>query len=201
MTAIGIGKFAAAPKVGRLAPIVARASAADSSVIPCVVSDGSIDRNGNKVLPTAWDLKHAKKGCPLLWDGDTSSIESVLGGMTNIRIEGSRLLADAEFMSGDVNPAAGCVLEMFRGGFLRAFQAEYSVREYSRSTDKLRPGGLDFTKVELLAVSVVTLPINPNALAEARAAGLDLRPLADLASRALTRKDLPEMARRDYELI
>jgi len=48
-----------------------------------------------------------------------------------------------------------------------------------------RPFGIDFTKQELLEISVCPVPCNPNALQEAKANGIDTGPLREWASKVL----------------
>lgn len=185
----------------RLAPIVARASAADCRVITAVVlSDEFVDRNNNRFLSTAWATAiRARQSLPLLAFGDTENIESVCGLVKNLRLSGGRLLGDAVFVPGDVNPAAETLFQLFDGGWLKFMQMIAAPLEYARA--KSPRTGLDITKADPLAVEAVAIGTNPNAIVAAKAAGVDLAPLAVLAGRALTRKDLPEMSRHDYELI
>jgi HK97 family phage major capsid protein len=60
--------------------------------------------------------------------------------------------------------------------------------EWRAANDRSRPGGLDFTKVEMLELSAVPVPALPTALATARSAGINLRPLVDWTERALDSK-------------
>lgn len=82
---------------------------------------------------------------------------------------------DIEFADAETYPFADTVHRFYKGGFLNAVSVGWLPLEWSASKDRTRPGGIDFTKAELLEVSCVPVPSLPTALAEARARGIITR--------------------------
>ncbi len=184
----------------RLAPLVTPAGGASDRVVTAVLSDETVDRNDTRIFASAWqDEIRARRRVPLLFAGDAANVDSVLGDVGNLRLEGSRLIGDLRFMPADVNPAAETVRQMYAGGWLSAAQPVYIATEASRA--KAPRTGVDVTKLDLLAWAAVPIPVNPNALTLAKAAGVDLRPLAAFVGRSLEQRTLNPMARHNYELI
>jgi len=88
---------------------------------------------------------------------------------------------------------------LVKGGFLSATSVSWNPLEWKYSTDRSRPGGIDFLKQELLEVSQVPVPALPAALVEARRRGIDTQPLAEWASRLLDGRAIPEKQRGALE--
>ena len=63
---------------------------------------------------------------------------------------------------------------MVKGGFVNSVSVGFQPIEWTLAKDKARPGGIDFKKQKLLEISVVPIPANENAIALARAAGIDV---------------------------
>jgi hypothetical protein len=98
------------------------------------------------------------------------------------------------------NPLADVVYQMIKGGFLNAVSVGFSPIEWKQTSDKSRPGGIDFSKVELLEISIVPIPALPSALVQARAAGIETRIFADWAANQLT-KDSSIISRASLNVI
>jgi phage head maturation protease len=56
------------------------------------------------------------------------------------------------------------VAALLSGGFLRSVSVGFRPLEFRFSSDPARQGGIDFTKQELLEISVVPVPANAEAL-------------------------------------
>jgi hypothetical protein len=95
---------------------------------------------------------------------------------------------------------ADTVYKMLLAGILNAVSVGFPPIEWKFSTDKARSGGIDFLRQEMVEGSVVPIAANPNALLQARAAGIDVRPFADWATREL-QKDQPIMSRATLNTI
>src|SRR5208282_2406240 len=87
------------------------------------------------------------------------------------------------------------------GGFLNATSVAWLPREWKFSEDRARPGGVDFSKVELLEVSQVPVPALPTALATARRCGIDTRPIFAWAERMLDTNGFQAIPRVELELL
>lgn len=158
----------------RLASSEAPTVAQDDRVVSFVFSDGSVDRYGDTIDARGWQLDGYNANPVALFGHDSASVENVIGKARNVRVEGSRLVGDIEFAEATVNPNAEIVFQMIKGGYLSTVSVGFAPIEWAQTKDRKRPGGIDFKKQELLEISVVPIPANPNAVALARAAGIDV---------------------------
>ena len=186
--------------VVHLAPDVPPVITSADRTLSFVFSNGGIDRYGDRIDPAGWDLKNYSANPIVLFGHCAGTVENVVGRAQNVRVQGGQLLGDIEFMSGEINPLAETVFQMYKAGFLSAVSVGFAPIEFKFSSDKARQGGIDFSKVELLECSLVPIPALPSALIQARAAGIDARPVAEWAGRQLSTK-APAMPRTALETI
>jgi hypothetical protein len=109
------------------------------------------------------------------------------------------MVGTAEYADRDTYPFADTIFRLVKGGFLNAVSTGWIPLQWKFSTDRSRPGGIDFSKVELLEVSQVPVPALPTALATARAQGIDTGPLVEWAERMLDGNDLAVLPRVELE--
>lgn len=170
-------------------------AAADERAVTFVFSDSSVDRYGDTIDARGWALDNFRANPVVLFGHDSGSVENVIGRAHNLRVQGEQLVGDIEFMTEEVNPQAETVYRMVKGGFLKTVSVGFLPLEWAATKDKARPGGIDFRKQELMEVSIVPIPANPNALAQAKAAGIDVDRLG------LVVADAPKIAKRGlYEV-
>ena len=156
---------------------------ANGRVVRYVLSTPAIGRDQHTVAADAWVLSNYLKNPVFLWAHDDTL--PPIGRMVEIGTVGNQLKGTVEYADRDLNPFADTIYRLVVGGYLNAVSASWRPLEWSFARDKDRPGGIDFTKVDLLEVSQVGLPALPAALAEARRAGIDTNPLYAWAGRAL----------------
>jgi HK97 family phage prohead protease len=149
-------------------------AATDDRTFTFVFSDESVDRYGDVIFARGWDLANFNANPIALFGHDAGTVENVIGRAKNVRVEGSRLIGDIEFMGADVNPNAEAVYQMVKGGFLKTVSVGFQPIEWELAKDKSRPQGVNFKKQELLEISIVPIPANANALLLAKAAGIDI---------------------------
>lgn len=150
------------------------ASDSEERIVSFVFSDNTVDRYGDVIDARGWQLDNFRKSPVALFGHRTDAAESVIGKARNVRVEGGRLIGEIEFAEAAVNPTAETVYQMVKGGFLTACSVGFAPVEWSLSKEKGRQGGIDFKRQELLEISVVPVPANPNAIALAKAAGIDV---------------------------
>jgi HK97 family phage prohead protease len=114
-----------------------------------VASDETVDRSGESVSIASWDLENFRKSPRLLIDHDYS-VKSVVGLADNVREENRQLLFEPVFHS--ITQAARETGEMVDQGFLDTVSVGYMPKEKD---------GRIFN--ELLEISFVAVPCNPNA--------------------------------------
>jgi HK97 family phage prohead protease len=148
-----------------------------------VFSDGSVDRMGDTIDPKGWVVDSYLKNPVVLWAHD--SLSPPIGRASNLLIEDMRLCGDVEFAAAEVYGFADLIFRLLQAKFLNAGSVGFLPLDYSWSSDKEREFGIDFKAQELLEYSIVPVPANANALAEARKSGIDTRPLVDWAEKML----------------
>ncbi len=192
-TLITIDEFRAAARENRAptSATVLRFQAAEPKVVDgqartlrFCFSDGSVDRAGDTIDPQGWDLTGFRKNPVALWSHD--SWQPPIGRALNIVVEeGARLMGDIAFIEPEIHPFADTIFKMVKAGYINAVSVGFVPKDYEWSDEDGREWGIDFKQQELLEISVVPVPCNANALVEARAAGIDTRPLQEWAERML----------------
>ena len=170
------------------------AASSEDRTLSFVFSDDSVDRYGDTIDARGWQLDDFKNNPVALFGHDATKPESVVGRAKNVRVQGNKLLGDIEFADADVNPTADVVYKMIKAGFLKTVSVGFQPVEWVSCKDKSRPGGVDFKKQTLLEISIVPLPANPNALIQAKAAGIEVERLgiaSTVHGRAVMPADAP----------
>lgn len=147
-------------------------------------SDGSVDRMGDTIDPQGWETASFMRNPVALWAHDSS--EPPIGRASDVGPEGNRLMGDIEFVPPETYAFADTIYRLVVGRFINAVSVGFIPLEYSFvENDPDRGWGIDFKRQELLEISVCPVPANGNALADARAKGIDTRPLVEWAERTL----------------
>lgn len=152
-------------------------NAEESRTISFVVSDETKDRHNSVINAEGWELKNYEKN-PIvgyahqLYGGFFSepNPDNVLGTAT-VKKEGKQLIADIKFEPEEVNPLAEKIFKKVLHGTLRATSVGfYPVKEHRGDPEKNKEeekGITYYDKAELLEISIVNLPSNPNAVKNA----------------------------------
>ena len=154
----------------------------DSREVSFKISTKAVDRERDVIDPDGWDLKNFKKNPVVLFGHDSGSLPIAKAKRTAAK-DGA-LVSVAEFATAEMNPLAEQVFLMLKNKFLRAASVGFLPSEWN--FDEKR-AGVNFLKQELLEFSIVPIPANPDALAEAHAAGIDLGPIKNWAAEILDR--------------
>lgn len=137
---------------------------------------GVIDRQGEVVTPDGWQTDSFMANPVFLVAHDYSSLP--IGKVVAIANDGAGLVADVVFDMAD--PKAAEVARKYDAGFLNAVSVGFRSIERSGSwSDPSNP--IKHVKKELLEISAVAVPANPEALA--------LRSLEAKAGRKLSQKN------------
>lgn len=119
-----------------------------------VASSSVVDRHGEVVSVSGWDLKNFKKNPVLLWSHDHTI--PAIGVAKTIKVEGTgktaKLMFSPEFH--DITPEAKAIKTMFDQGILNSFSVGFKPIDMDGNT---------YTKQELLEISAVNVPANPDA--------------------------------------
>lgn len=128
--------------------------------ITVVASTSVIDRQGESIDQSGWDLTNFLKNPVMLWAHNYDELP--LGVWENIRVSDGLLKMDANFASKEANPKAENVRLLVEEGVEKTVSVGFIPKE--------RDGHI-ITKAELLEVSFVPVPANPEALALAISKG------------------------------
>lgn len=155
------------------APETPAAESAPSRVRRFVASNERVDSYNTIIRADAWDLADFERNAVVLFGHQSRDLPIAKG---KAFVEGGELLLDADFFDAEANPRAEQVLRILDQGVMGAsvgfepLEWEYDEsRETGDEWQDLIFPPLNYTRVRLLEVSVVTLPANGDALPVGRA--------------------------------
>lgn len=134
-----------------------------------IASTSSVDRDGDILEAKGVRLKNFKKNPLLLWSHDASQLP--IGRVESVWVEGDKVYFKPKFAPAELNPFADQVYKMYKEKYIRAFSIRFDPIEYKDIQDdannrSIRRFGKRFTQFELLEISAVNVPSNPEALKE-----------------------------------
>lgn len=191
MKHVSASEFAACARMSAdpsTAIVRASAGAADLAnssgrLISYVFSDTSVGRDNHVIAANAWRLGNFMRNPVFLWAHDSDS--PPIGRVVDIGARGNQLVGTVDYATRDISEFADTIFQLVKGGFLNATSTGWLPLDWKYSTDRSRPGGVDFSSVELLEISQVPVPALPTALVTARAQGIDTGPIVGWTERAL----------------
>lgn len=120
-----------------------------------VASTATVDRHGEIVSPAGWDLENFKKNPVLLWSHDHTI--PAIGKATKIWIEGfgdaAKLMFSGVWQT--VTDEGKAAAQLVADGILNSFSVGFIPSEMEGNT---------YTEQELLEISLVNVPANPDAM-------------------------------------
>jgi HK97 family phage prohead protease len=134
-----------------------------------VASDESLDSHGSILKADGWDLKRYATNPVIMWAHNTggglksTQPEDVLG-RGEAKVEGSRLIADLYFSPAGMNPKADLVFSQMQNKIIRGISVGFNPLEYHFENQGGDNEIIVFDKMELIEISVVPVPSNPNTL-------------------------------------
>lgn len=144
-------------------------------VLQFVGSDETPDRDNDIIEVAGWELANYRKNPVFLWAHDYRF--PPIGRAVRVAKEDGKLLFDIEFPPEGVFPFADLVYNLYKGKFLRATSVGFIPKKWEiRDDDELKDlpewqRGRRYKRQELLELSAVPVPANPNALINARSLG------------------------------
>lgn len=121
-----------------------------------IASTSVIDRQGESIDQAGWELENYKKNPVILWAHDYSKPPL---GKSEVSVDGQNLLTEITFASEEANPFAQQMRKLVDEGILNTLSVGFIPKE--------RQGHI-ITRAELLEISLVPVPANPEALALVR---------------------------------
>jgi HK97 family phage prohead protease len=159
-----------------------RALADEKRSVDVIASSSAIDGYGEIVVQD-WDLKRFTANPVVLFGHN--SYDLPIGHASNVRVEDGKLLATLNLVDEKASPMAERVWQGIKQGSLRAVSVGFRTKNPPTTADVNGKAILMLSGNELIEISVVPIPANPEATALA-ARSLDL-------IRALVRKEPKNM--------
>ena len=160
-----------------------------------VASTEVVDRYGDIVRIAGINFDNYLKNPVVLWAHDASLLP--IGKCIDLqKTVGAtpQLLITIQFATADENPEAEKVFQSYKGGYLNAVSIGFLPKHYEMRIEDGMPSGFDFIASELLELSCVPVPANPEALAKGMTPA-DLKALFQ----ALTAKPSNKSAETEFD--
>jgi hypothetical protein len=178
----------------------------DRGIVSAIVSSESMDRDGDVIRAEGWDMTSFLLHPVLLSSHDYHSLRSQIGEWQSMEIRGTQMHGVARFFIGKGNEEADWAFELAKEKSLAFSVGFIPNMEKAVPLSKGDPmnGGMEFNGQELLEVSAVTVPSNPDAL-QRMIKSPNLQPvLREIAEERLAVKDtmtVKELSEEDIEAI
>lgn len=131
-----------------------------NGALEIIASTGSLDRERDRLDPTGARLEHYLRNPTVLWAHDHGT--PPIGKATRVWPRGNQLRATIEFApTGFAQEIKG----LYEGGYLNAFSVGFLPTKARPNGD----GGIDFMEWDLLEISAVPVPAQPEALVAGKA--------------------------------
>lgn len=161
-------------------PVDVKPDAHDADILHIRASDETLDRYQEIIVASGWRLENYQRNPVIQNAHQYGDIIFTIGQALKTWVSGKDLLQIWKFAARE-NPFAKIARDLYRGGYLRAASVGFVPLKWENGAEK---AGFQrkYTEQELLEVSAVGIPANPNALALAVKNGAveksDLRELA-----------------------
>jgi len=135
------------------------------------ISTGIVDRDRDKVAPEGWDTAHFQRNPVVLWSHQAATLP--IGKVVELSRGPDRLSAAVQFLPakgyGAASDFADQVYNLTKDGYLSATSVGFRPIKWEFTEDKERGAedwfpGIDFHEQELVELSIVSVPSNPEAL-------------------------------------
>lgn len=138
--------------------VIAKAADSKGKRYRFIASTPNVDRAGDTVQPN-WDLDSFRRtGMPILWAHDHQA--PPIGYATWIGMEGKNLVFEMEFAPRDKFPRAAEIQDYVDAGLITCTSVGFRPVEWTYR----EPRGMDIQRSELLEISLVSVPMNAEAV-------------------------------------
>lgn len=131
-------------------------------VLEFVASDATLDRTGEIIQAAGWRLENYRRNPVFQNAHNYGDVRHTLGRAIAVEVRDNRLWLRVRFAA-EVNPCARLAYELYRRGFLNAVSVGFLPLRWENGSERT-PWRRRFLEQELLEVSAVAVPANPNAL-------------------------------------
>ena len=143
-------------------PVAVEPDADDADILHMRASDETLDRYQEVIVAAGWRLENYLRNPVIQNAHQYGDIIFTIGQALKTWVSGKDLLQTWKFASQE-NPFAKIARDLYRGGYLRAASVGFVPIRWENGNDK---SGFQrrYVEQELLEVSAVGIPANPNAL-------------------------------------
>lgn len=143
----------------------------DDRTLRFVISTGAVDRDRDSIDPKGWELDNYGRNPVVLWAHQASMLP--IGKALDVIKADDRLRAVVRFLPeegyGAASAFADQVFKLARDGYLAATSVGFRPLSWDFTEDEERGAddwwpGIDFHSQELVELSIVSVPANPEAL-------------------------------------
>jgi HK97 family phage prohead protease len=142
----------------------------NSGTLGFTISTGAVDRDQDMIDVKGWDLAHFQRNPVVLWAHRADELP--IGRVCDIGRDDRRLHATVSFLPGGYGAAsdlADVVCRLAGDGYLNATSVGFRPKSWDFTDDPDRGAeswfpGIDFHEQELVELSIVCVPSNPEAL-------------------------------------
>jgi len=135
--------------------VLAKDASPLSRKVRAIASTDAADRHGDIVRQSGWRLEPYRKNPIILFGHDH---QQPIGHAVSVSLENGRLIVEIEFATGG---RADEIFGLVRSGVVRGISVGFLPLKHRMREDGR---GLEFTEAELLEISIVSVPANPEAL-------------------------------------
>jgi HK97 family phage prohead protease len=128
-------------------------------------STADMDRDGEVIDVSGWDLKNFKKNPVIMFAHDYRTLP--IGRATKVGIRDGKLVNNVEFPPEGTYEFADIVERLVGAGFLKTESVGFMPKKWEDGDGGEKTPRRTYTKQELLEISIVPVPSNPNALMNA----------------------------------
>jgi HK97 family phage prohead protease len=134
------------------------------NTVDVVASDETPDRYGDVVEASGWDLEAYRRNPVVLID-HRYAVSEIVGTADRVEVFDRALVAQIVLDPPEANPTAGMVRARLEAGSLRTVSVGFLPVSFEPivDTESGRVTGYRFLEQELLEISFVAVPANPNA--------------------------------------
>lgn len=126
-----------------------------------VATTEGIDRDGEILLVSGWDFTNFMKNPIILWGHNYYEMDAIIGAVTELVQEDARVIVRGVFANTEAGQTAR---QLYDDGILKTVSVGFIPKEKQGNT---------ITKAELLEVSFVSIPANPDAMSLAKLHKMD----------------------------
>lgn len=135
----------------------------DERIVEAIASTSAVDRQGDTIDQSGWELKNYEENPVILFGHNYN--EPPIGKALETKVDqDGRLVFRAQFAKEGTNPRADIVWGLHQQGIMRAWSVGFI---------PLEQDGSNITKSELMEISAVPVPANPEALSFMKSKGFD----------------------------